>query len=166
MPKLQLSKRLIGAAIFAAMLPDADVIGRFLFDYPGTHPLGHRGWTHSISFAVLVGVMGMAGASALRASPRLAFAILFLSALSHSLTDMLTNGGRGVMLLWPLSLDKMRWPARPVEIAPLGLRGFEDGRIWQVLASEALWLIVPAIVLALLYRLWSDRHIDLPGSET
>jgi inner membrane protein len=165
-PRLRLSNRVIGAAIVAAMLPDADVVGRLLFDYPGTHPLGHRGWTHSIVFALLVGLVGMAGSSALRASPRLAFAILFLGALSHPLTDMLTDGGRGVMLLWPLSLEKMHWPVRPVEISPLGLRGFEDGRMWEVLASEALWLVAPALILAFLCRLWSDRHIDSVRGET
>lgn len=166
LPSLRLPKRLIGAAIVAAVLPDADVIGRLLFDYPGTHPLGHRGWTHSIAFALLLGALGLAAASALRSTPRLAFATLFLSGLSHPLTDMLTNGGSGVMLLWPLSLEKLRWPVGPVEVSPLGLRGFADGRIWAVLASEALWLIAPAIVLAFLCRLWSDRHIDSAEGET
>lgn len=166
LPRLRLSKRLIAAAVVAAVLPDIDVVGRFLFDYSGTHPLGHRGFTHSIVFAVLVGLIAMLGCSALRAPPSLAFTALLLSTLSHPLTDMLTDGGRGVMLLWPASLEKMRWPLRPVEISPLGLRGFEDGRIWDVFASELLWVILPASALALLCRRWSDRHIDSVRGET
>ena len=40
----------------SAMLPDVDAIG-FAFGVPYDSMLGHRGLTHSIAFAVLVGLV-------------------------------------------------------------------------------------------------------------
>ena len=50
------SKLLLFLAIGSAILPDLDVIA-FNFGIPYAHPLGHRGFTHSIAFAVLWGLI-------------------------------------------------------------------------------------------------------------
>jgi inner membrane protein len=46
------SKLLLVLAIASTILPDIDVIA-FSFDIPYEAPLGHRGFTHSILFAVI-----------------------------------------------------------------------------------------------------------------
>jgi inner membrane protein len=46
------AKWLLFAAIFSTILPDFDVI-TFHFGIPYSHPLGHRGFTHSILFAFI-----------------------------------------------------------------------------------------------------------------
>tara|TARA_R110001592_G_scaffold140302_6_gene361233 strand:- start:1054 stop:1314 length:261 start_codon:yes stop_codon:yes gene_type:complete len=46
------TKWLLLAAVFSTILPDFDVIG-FKLGIPYSHPLGHRGFTHSILFAVI-----------------------------------------------------------------------------------------------------------------
>src|SRR5690348_18421064 len=87
--------------IVASMLPDADVL---MFRFGATYDSvwSHRGVTHSIGFALLIAGVG---AFLLRrfAPPLMAFAFVFLSTGSHELLDMLTNGGHGVAIFWPLS---------------------------------------------------------------
>lgn len=91
---------------------------------------------------------------------------LFLSALSHGLTDMLTDGGKGIALMWPLSGERLFAPFRPIEVSPILLRGFENGKLPLVLASELVWLIAPAILLALLVRSLAPLHIDLDKGQS
>ncbi|UKM64900.1 metal-dependent hydrolase [Flavobacteriaceae bacterium GSB9] len=46
------SKWLLLVAIFSTILPDFDVLA-FKFGIPYEHPFGHRGFTHSILFALI-----------------------------------------------------------------------------------------------------------------
>src|SRR5438045_2935035 len=80
-----------------ALAADLDVIS-FRLGIPYAAPFGHRGATHSIAFAALLGLI--AGAIAHR--PRVGL-IAFAVALTHPLLDALTDGGLGVALLWPFS---------------------------------------------------------------
>lgn len=156
--------RLAVAGAVAAVLPDLDVIGR-AFGIPVESLAGHRGISHSIGAAVVIAVVG-AGLLRSRIRLRASLAFLFLSALSHGLTDMLTDGGKGIALLWPLSGDRMFAPYRPVEVSPILLRGFESGKLPIVLTSELTWLIVPALLFALVVR-WAARpHIDLSKGQS
>src|SRR2546423_15715782 len=84
---------LLGAV--AGVLPDADVIG-FSLGVNYADFWGHRGFTHSLVFIALV-----AAAFAFLAFPRAQWrasrlslwSYFFLAGASHSLLDMLTNGG-------------------------------------------------------------------------
>ncbi|QNM82099.1 metal-dependent hydrolase [Sphingomonas sabuli] len=145
------SRRLVVAAMVAGMLPDADVVGR-AFGIPHTADLGHRGATHSILFAALAGFIGLTLHRWFDVPRRRAALVLFLSTLSHPLTDMLTDGGKGMMLFWPVEHDRFAFLARPVTVSHVGLQDLFSGRIWSVLASEAVFLIAPAIVLGLLFH--------------
>jgi inner membrane protein len=71
------------------------------------------------------------------------FGFLFLSALSHPLLDMLTNGGLGVALFAPFSKERFFFPWRPVEVSPIGFNFFSE---WgaRVLLSEFRWVWLPA----------------------
>ena len=124
----KLSRRLVVVGMIAAVLPDADLISR-AFGIPHTHDFGHRGVSHSLLFALLIGALGVLAAPMLNAGRRASFWFPFLSCVSHPLTDMLTNGGKGIMLLWPLAHDRFTWPLRPVEVSPIGLRSIDDGSI-------------------------------------
>ena len=154
-----ISGRLVIAAMACAMLPDADLLSR-LFDMPHTHDLGHRGATHTILFALLVGLTGAWAGPLLRARRSVAAAFLFLATVSHPLTDMLTDGGKGMMMLWPLSHERFRWPVQPIEVSPIGVRSLDSGTLDRILLSEFLWLVLPAVLLAVLYRLARRPYID------
>lgn len=79
---------------------------------------------------------------------------------------MLTDGGKGIALLWPFDGARMFAPFRPIEVSPILLRGFENGKMPIVLASELVWLIGPAILLGMLVRSTAPHHIDLDKGQS
>lgn len=137
------------------MLPDADVIS-FAFGVSYGSMFGHRGITHSIAFALFIGlVVGPLGFKGERTCRRAQLILYFtLVTLTHPLLDMLTNGGLGVALFAPLSARRYFFPWRPIEVSPIGLRFFSD-RGLEVLMSEIEWVWLPAgclLAAALIYR--------------
>jgi len=154
--------RLLAAGIAASVVPDLDVIG-FRFGIPYGDPFGHRGATHSIAFALVLGAIAAIFATRLRTRRAIAFAFVAFCGASHGLLDSLTNGGSGIALLWPFSDERWFAPWRPIEVSPLSITRFMSGRGLEVLASELAWVWLPAaIVAALLYLLrrtstWPDR---------
>src|SRR5262245_50593316 len=105
------SPRLLLAGVAASILPDADVLGlRFGIAY--SDALGHRGASHSLAVALLLGLVGAALSRRLRARAGTAFTFVAVCAASHGLLDMLTNGGYGVALWWPLSPERLFAPWR------------------------------------------------------
>lgn len=139
---------LVGAA--CTVLPDLDTIGYFL-GVPYASPLGHRGLSHSLLFAAALAaaLTPMCRRLAPRARWPAIAAFLFLCTASHGLLDMLTNGGLGIALWAPLSEARLFFPARPIQVSPLGLARFLDGSAWPVLLSELRWVWLPAVVAAL-----------------
>jgi len=138
------------------MLPDVDAVG-FLFGVPYRSLLGHRGLTHSIAFAALVGIV--AGAFALRkmrSGPGTRWLVVYftLVTLSHPLLDMMTNGGLGVALFTPFSPARYFLPWRPIEVSPIGIAFFSEEGM-RVLASEIVWVWLPA--LSLWAGVWAYR---------
>lgn len=143
--------RLAAALAVASMLPDADVVA-FWLGIPYEHALGHRGLSHSLAFAAVVGA-ALAMAWRWRAPPgvahRAGLAALFVAAIaSHGLLDTLTDGGLGVGLLLPF--DEARYFAhwRPVRVSPIGVQGFLAGDASGVLGSELRVIGLPALALA------------------
>ena len=133
-----------------SMLPDADVVA-FVVGIPYAHAFGHRGASHSIVFAVACGLLvavvaRMRGADALRWGAGLGLVVL-----SHPLLDMLTTGGLGVALWWPLSDARIFAPWRVIPVAPIGL-GMLSPRGLMVILAE----LAPSVPM-LLYALWPTR---------
>ncbi len=105
------------------MLPDIDAIGHWL-GVPYGHPFGHRGFTHSIAFGVLLGLGAIPFAARLAAASHIVFFLVALSAISHGVLDAMTNGGLGVAFLWPFSDDRFFLPWRPLYVSPMEIEGF------------------------------------------
>jgi inner membrane protein len=137
--------RLLLAGVVAAMLPDADVIG-FRLGVAYSDAFGHRGATHSIAFALVLGLIALAAARQLHAGRLAAFLFVGFSACSHGLLDMLTDGGHGVEFFWPLTNERFFLPWRVIEAAPISLQRFASGRGIEVLRSELLWVWLPAAI--------------------
>jgi len=136
---LRMPRRLAFAAVALTILPDIDVLG-FRFGIPYGSTFGHRGFTHSIAFAAAAS--GLA-TLALRGDRR-AFALLFACAASHGLLDAMTDGGRGVAFLSPLSNHRYFLPWRPIRVSPIG--ALDAAVLW----SEVKWVWAPAIAVAVL----------------
>jgi len=143
--------RLLALGVVASMLPDADVLA-FRLNIAYAHQLGHRGASHSLFIAFLLGVLGAVFASRLGLSRLKAFAFIALSAASHGLLDMLTNGDLGVALWWPWSNKRLFFPCTVMEVSPLSLRRVFSPAGWSVFRSELIWVWVPALGLAVLVR--------------
>jgi len=146
-----------------AMLPDVDVIA-FSFGIPYDAMLGHRGITHSMAFAALVGAVAAwrpPTPDAQPATPNRLSLFLWFSAVtaSHGLLDALTNGGRGIAFFAPFSGDRYFFPWRPIQVSPIGV-GFFSPRGLRALASEAVWIWVPSAIIAASARVLA--HLPRP----
>jgi len=148
-----------------AVLPDADVVTYDLGLAYG-HMLGHRGLSHSLAFAVLIGgvVALILGRGACRRARSRLFLYFTLVTASHGLLDALADEGLGVAFLAPFSEERYFFPWRPLEVAPIGGHGFfitaplEGGLRWiTVFASEILWVWLPAGIVVVLARLVGRR---------
>jgi inner membrane protein len=144
----QVSRRLLVTGAVAAMLADLDVLA-FKFGIPYGDALGHRGGAHSIVFVLVLACVAGCLYRSLQTGLGKAFTFVGLSALSHPLLDMCTNGGLGVALLWPWSQQRYFMPFRPIAVSPIGAARFLSERGWAVFQSELGWVWLPAVVVAL-----------------
>ena len=140
------SRRLLLAGVGASILPDIDSLGLRL-GIPYEHALGHRGFSHSILFALLLAASAALLYRTLRASPSAAFAVVLISCASHGLLDALTNGGLGVAFLSPFSNHRYFLPWRPIAVSPLDIDLFFSAWGLRVLHSEALCVWLPCALL-------------------
>lgn len=140
-------KQLLLAGIVASILPDLDVLA-FRLNIAYSSDLGHRGVTHSVAFALVVALLALALSQKLRSTRVFAFAFVGLSAVSHGLLDMITNGGLGVALWWPWSSERFFAAWQVIEVSPLSLSRVFSSRGLAVLQSELLWVWLPAVLVA------------------
>jgi inner membrane protein len=140
----RLPRSLIATAAIASSLPDVDVLA-FRYHIPYDSPLGHRGLTHSLAFAITLALLL---ALPYRSQFARAFTFLAISIASHGLLDAMTNGGKGVGFFIPFSTKRYFLPWRPIRVSPIGATNFV-GHAWPVLRSELLWVWLPCAVVAI-----------------
>lgn len=111
----------MGLVWACSLIPDLDSLG-YDMGIPYRHWLGHRGFSHSLCFAIVIGLLAAFGASALsKKKRRLFFWFLIFSfcGIGHVLLDAMTDGGLGVALFAPFSNRRYFLPWRPIAVAPL-----------------------------------------------
>ncbi|GAB4425430.1 MAG: metal-dependent hydrolase [Turneriella sp.] len=135
-----LSARVIFLGVLFSLLPDADVIA-FRVGVPYAHPLGHRGFSHSLVFALLIALVA-AALPAFRDRRGRVFLFLWVSAVSHGVLDALTSGGLGVGFFIPWDNQRYFLPIRPIRVSPLTAGAFFSERGVKILLSEfyTVWL--------------------------
>ncbi len=139
----------LAAGMLAVVAPDFDGIAFKLgIAYGGMS--GHRGFTHTLVFALLLGLAGLALAPRWNMPRWAGYAWIALCTLSHPLLDMMTNGGAGIALLWPLDREHHFFAWRPIEVSPISLRRFLSWRGVQVILSELQFVWVPLLCAAFL----------------
>ncbi|WP_435412263.1 metal-dependent hydrolase [Psychroserpens mesophilus] len=137
-------KRLTLLAIVSSILPDADVMA-FSFGIPYEHILGHRGFTHSIVFALLWSLMLTVIFSKTRKI--IFFSVLFLSTISHGILDAMTSGGKGVGFFIPFTDARYFFSFREIKVSPIGIEKFFSEWGKQVLLSEMTYILLPCLVV-------------------
>jgi inner membrane protein len=154
LPEAQRGRRLILGLAAVAVLPDADVVG-FWFGVPYDHPLGHRGFSHSLSFAVVVGCIApLLLHRSQTTRTRLLLGCGYAAATaSHGALDAFTDGGLGVGFWIPFSDDRVFAGFRPIMTSSLNPAHVFGARGIRVLANEALWIGLPVVASLALVRL-------------
>ncbi|MCU0848004.1 MAG: metal-dependent hydrolase [Spirochaetes bacterium] len=153
-------RRLVFAAVsaFLSVLPDIDAVA-FRLGIPYGDPMGHRGFAHSIVFALLIAVAaalvidrGFAGWKRFAASA----SVFFTAVMMHGVLDAMTSGGLGVGFFIPFSMERYFLPWRPIPVSPISIRdfisgadggGLLDSRGLYILGSEASTVIIPVVIL-------------------
>lgn len=150
------TRAVVGTCAALAVVPDLDVVA-FALGIPYAHPLGHRGLTHAVAFAVALGLV--VAYTAFRRDPaRHQLAALFaLATASHGVLDAMTTGGLGVGFGIPFTSERFFLPVRPIAVSPIGIEPFLGARGLAVLANELVWVGLPSAGLAL--AAWAGRRV-------
>lgn len=134
-----------------SVLPDADVLA-FKFGIPYESIWGHRGFTHSFVFALLlaVAVAYLFYSRIDLKSKLLLITYFFICTASHSILDALTSGGLGVAFFFPFENSRYFFPWRPIQVSPIGIESFFGEKGLQIIYSELLWVGLPGILFIIL----------------
>ena len=147
-------------AVGSSILPDCDVIG-FALGIQYGDLLGHRGFTHSLLFALLWSVAVMS--FEFRELPKLSkpwsnlLAFFVVVTASHGVLDALTNGGLGVAFFSPFVPTRYFFDWHPVQVSPISAAGFFSRWGGSVLLSEFKYIWLPMSFLWIGACLWK-RH--------
>jgi inner membrane protein len=136
-------------AAFCSVLPDIDIIG-FYFGIRYNDMLGHRGFAHSLTFALLVSILVV-----VLAFPHLSrfskkwwgmLAFFFFVTASHGLLDSMTDKGMGVGFFIPFDNARYFMPWRPIFASPMKISRFFSRTGLEVLFEEIIWIWVPVML--------------------
>ncbi len=144
-------RRTIIACALLAVLPDVD--GLFFGVVPYAHLFGHRGFTHSLFFAALCGLLTASlfvWREWISLDELARYALLFAGATaSHGLLDAFTNGGLGVAFFAPFDTSRYFFPFHPIPVSPMSGAALLTARGWRVITGEflMLWTFAAAVWL-------------------
>ena len=151
--------------IFCSVIPDADVIG-FHYHIPYGSPFGHRGFTHSLVFAILLSFLVMLifyrGQKIFSRQWFALFGFFFLATASHGILDAFTNGGLGVEFFFPFNTHRYFFPWRPIQVSPLNAGSFFSEWGLRVLRTEVVWIWLPSFVVigfSFVVMRWKKRRV-------
>lgn len=133
--------------VFCSILPDADVIS-FAFGIPYEAFWGHRGFSHSLLFALIIGVLltFIFYKKDFYSKKGVLYILFFLlCTASHGILDALTNGGLGVAFFSPFDTTRYFFPWRPIKVSPIGIERFFGERGKLVILSELIWIGIPCV---------------------
>ena len=119
-----------------------------IFPKPQSTPTGAA---HSLFAALAAGLLAAALHKRLRVSSLTAAVAVGAATASHGVLDMMTDSGKPVAYLWPLSSVRLWADWRPIHSSPVHLQSLVAGILTR-LQTEAWQLIVPMFALALAVR--------------
>ncbi len=158
--------RTLIAATLLPVIPDLDVFLARWFGFHYGHPLGHRGISHSLAFALFLGVL--AAVACRRDAARMrggsgGLALLFTAIVaSHGVLDALTDGGMGIPFFMPFNTSRYFFPIRPIPVSPIGVSAFLSDWGLEVLRGELL-LIWPFAAAAVAWS-WRGGRLRVAAS--
>lgn len=155
------SPRFWWLTILCSILPDADVLS-FAFGIDYGDLLGHRGLTHSLTFATVLSVVVVqvwfGEVEKWSRMWGLLIAHFFVVTASHGMLDAMTDGGLGIAFFAPFENSRYFFPWRPVMVSPIGIGPFFSRYGLDVLISELVWILIPAGLSCVLLRTLLKRR--------
>jgi inner membrane protein len=139
---------LLIAGVVVSVLPDLDVFA-FRYGISYASNFGHRGFSHSLLFALILAFFGACAIRYFHTSFWRSFLFLFLVAVSHGILDAFTNGGLGIAFLWPWSTERFFAPMQVIQVSPIGVSRFLSPRGVSVLISEFVWVWIPCLIIGI-----------------
>ena len=134
--------------IACSIIPDADVVS-FKLGIAYEDFWGHRGFTHSLLFALIFGIVVtlLFYRKQFFSKSGLALILFFsLCTASHAVLDAMTSGGLGVAFFSPWDNTRYFFPWRPIQVSPIGAESFFSEWGIRVLKSEAIWIGIPGVI--------------------
>jgi inner membrane protein len=150
--------RVFIASMILAVLPDFDALLMPWIAY--NEPFGHRGFTHSLWFALAIGFA--VAFLFLKMKWNANYSIWLLSALftmvtaSHGFFDAMTTGGLGVAFFAPFDNTRYFFSFRPIPVAPLSAAGLLTPRGLNLL----LWEFALLWTFAIGALVWHRRELE------
>ena len=149
----QRSRRFMILSIFCQWVPDIDTFA-YLLPLAEVHPLGHRGCTHSVLFAlVLALVIVRLFYRQFTIAHRQYWGLylwFFLSTASHGLLDALVDSKLGVAFLWPFDTQRYLLAWRPLLDVPIDISVLTSQHFWY---AQLLELQLISFLLTILFVL-------------
>jgi inner membrane protein len=149
--------KLIVLSLLCGSLPDIDAAA-FALHIPYASMWGHRGFTHSIVFALIAAfIIAFAFFKSKHQTTWIGYTALFFGIiLSHGLLDAMTNGGQGVAFFSPVMNQRFFFPWTPIKVAPIGIRPMLTKHGFDVIRSEFLvvWLPLSFLVACVKTARW------------
>lgn len=146
-----------GLAAFLPVIPDFDVFSIHAYD---NSPLAHRGLTHSLFFALALGLLAAALTFRKFIVPLLdLWGVFFVVTASHGILDALNRHTAGVALFWPFSSARYG-PWGPIPVPDIAFQ-LPDPRTSQAVRGELLWVWLPlgaAVIGMSAYRFLARRR--------
>ena len=140
--------------IICSILSDADVI-TFSLGIPYNSFWGHRGFSHSFIFAVIISILFSYLFYLKNTSLKNRLALItsfFLCTASHGILDAMTTGGVGVAFFSPWDNSRYFLPWRPIQVSPIGLDTFFGERGLRVVLSELVWIGTPGLIYMMIVK--------------
>jgi inner membrane protein len=147
-------------AVVCALLPDVDVF-TFRLGIPYGDPFGHRGFSHSLLFAVCIALVVVS--VGFRTIPTFSrrwcfvFACFFGIIAAHDALDAMTTGGLGIGFFIPFENTRYFFSFRPIKVSPFSLSRFLEPSGFRVLQSEFVWVWIPGIVAVVITHRFRRR---------
>jgi inner membrane protein len=140
------------------VLPDLDVFSSAAYG----SVLGHRGFTHSLPFALWVAfLVASLTFRLLQANLWALTGVFFACMASHAVLDAMTRGGADIPFFWPVA-DQRYGNWGPIPVSDLAFE-IPDPRRSRALRSEMLWVWLPTaawVVGVTAYRVVRRRRVD------
>jgi inner membrane protein len=168
-PRARVGLKFLLIAMACSALPDIEVVG-FRFEIHYGDLWGHRGLTHSLLFALLVGTtVGflLGGSWGKKISQSI---LLCVITASHGVLDAMTSGGLGVAFFSPFDTRRFFLPWRLIQVSPIGAARFVSARGVEILLNEMAIVWLPALLVGMaffLLRRWHDnsRRVGRVGTQ-